>query len=438
MPLEKQRTDRAKVVEALDLILVMHLIWSVLRWQLDLPGLANGIGIFLFPVVEVVAIIYCLARTDIRFMTPYVFIPVAFHVYMIARHCFNGDIMSHGASGFYTLAFCLFCMPALKKEELAKRFHVFCLAMFWLSVAVSLLSYISLVFPITDAPTQGGRLQGIMPHPNTLGHSATYGLVFGIGAFLLVPSSRAFLAAIVVDALLTVKVLIDSQSRASMLFLAFTFILLAAGYFTYWRKALPRWASRFIMVLIILVVIAVVACFLVFAVSDAFRNFMLDTLRIPHEDSHSTMEILSSLSSSFADASNRDELRRLTIEHWKDNVVFGVSTKAAIVGFPADISDNSGSHNSFLQILATLGIIGFILFVGMYLSSLLFLLKAAFTSRDGALRTISIFSSAMLVTIAFDSNYENLLYLSLAMMVLAAYFLLMTGFQIANLTKRDR
>ena len=44
----------------------------------------------------------------------------------------------------------------------------------------------------------------------------------------------------------------------------------------------------------------------------------------------------------------------------------------------------------------------------------------------------------MLVTIAFDSNYENLLYLSLAMMVLAAYFLLMTGFQIADLTKRDR
>ena len=71
MPLDKQRTDRAKVVDALDLILVMHLIWSVLRWQLDLPGLANGIGIFLFPVVEVVAIIYCLARTDIRFMTPW-------------------------------------------------------------------------------------------------------------------------------------------------------------------------------------------------------------------------------------------------------------------------------------------------------------------------------------------------------------------------------
>ena len=93
----------------------------------------------------------------------------------------------------------------------------------------------------------------------------------------------------------------------------------------------------------------------------------------------------------------------------------------------------------YFSVIAKYGAIrAYVYYLSDILASINGLLKAAFTSRDGGLKTISIFSSAMLVTIAFDSNYENLLYLSLAMMVLAAYFLLMTGFQIANLTKRDR
>ena len=55
------------VIRILDGLFSARLVWSVVRWQIAIDDiLLNGLTIFLFPVLELIAIAYCYMRTDRR------------------------------------------------------------------------------------------------------------------------------------------------------------------------------------------------------------------------------------------------------------------------------------------------------------------------------------------------------------------------------------
>lgn len=420
------------IVKVMNTVLAMHLIWSILRWQIPHPGIWNGIGIFLFPVIEVLLIIYCYFKTQLRLVMPYTLLVILFNVYMIIRHCFSGDFMSHGASDCYTFFFSLFCLMSISKDDFIERFYIFCLTALFLSIAVSLISYLTLVLPIVENPVPGGRLQGILPNPNTLGHVATYGYVLGLGAFLIKPEKKFLFWALIADTLLTIKVLLDCESRASMLFLCVAAIGLVIGYFVWFKKAIPVRISRVLLWVIMVVLAVVFVTIILFFVSDTVRSFILDLMRVPYDENSGLLEIMKSIMASFSSASNRDVLRSITIRHWKENLLFGVSAARVVSDFTENIDQAVGSHNSFLQIGATLGIIGLALFLLMYLSSFIFSIVSAVKSKDNKIRTISVFIAVFFVALSVDVNFENLLYMSLAMMVLIGYFIICSGLQLGR------
>ena len=416
------------IVKIMNIVLVMHLIWSILRWQIPMPGILNGIGIFFFPVIEVLLILYCYLKTQFRLVMPYVLLVVVFNVYMIIRHCFSGDFMSHGASDCYTFFFSLFCLMSLSKEDFIDRFYIFCLTAFILSIAVSLISYLTLAIPIVENPVPGGRLQGILPNPNTLGHVATYGYVLGIGAFLVNSEKKPLLFVLFADTLLTIKVLLDCESRASMLFLCIAVIGFIIGYFVWFKKALPAVISKILFWLILVVLAIVLMAFILFVASDTVRSFILDLMRVPYDENSGLLEIVKSILASFHSASNRDVLRDVVIKHWKENLWFGVSVARVLADFPEYID----SHNSFLQIGSTLGVIGLALFILMYISSFIFSLVSAIKSKDNRIRSISVFVAVFFVALSVDVNFENLIYMSLAMMALIGYFIICSGLQLGR------
>lgn len=420
------------IVKIMNMVLVMHLIWSILRWQIPMPGIWNGIGIFLFPVIEVLLIFYCYLKTQFRLVMPYVLLVVVFNVYMIIRHCFSGDFMSHGASDCYTFFFSLFCLMSLSKEDFIDRFYIFCLTAFILSIAVSLISYLTLAIPIVENPVPGGRLQGILPNPNTLGHVATYGYVLGLGAFLIKPEKKPLWVALIADTLLVLKVLLDCESRAAMLFLCVAIAGMVIGYFLWFRQSLPATISKVLFLLILFILAIALMVFIMFIISDTVRSFVLDLMRVPYDENSGLAKIVKSIVASFSSASNRDVLRSITIRHWKENLLFGVSAARVVSDFTENIDQAVGSHNSFLQIGATLGIIGLALFLLMYISSFFFSIASAVKSKDKRIKSISVFIAIFFVALSVDVNFENLLYMSLAMMVLIGYFIICSGLQLGR------
>lgn len=440
------------VVRILDGLLSARLVWSVVRWQIAVDDiLLNGLTIFLFPVLELIAIAYCYMRTNRRLIMPYVLLPTAFHAYMIVRHCFSRDIMNHGASDIYTLMFCLVCLLPLSKDELLDRIYVFCTTMLCISLFSGLASYVKLLAAEhTLIIAQGIRYAGIFQNPNTFAHVVAYGFAFGVGSFLLRPENRSIWVLLCCDLVVLVKVLLDSQSRASMLFTALACAGIGIAFLVSWRRTLPRRQARAVLLLIVVAVLVMLVLCILFIASSHFRNAVLDVIRVPYNQGDSLSRVFESIVESFEGASRRDVLREITYMHWQDSPLFGTKASSIVEDFPERIDENTGSHNSFLQILATLGIVGLVLFAFMTAVSLICLAWTVCRSDDRRLRTIASFMSVMVAAMMVDSCYENLLYMSLAPMVMAWYFIITTAYQlktagtdenreaICRLTSRER
>lgn len=426
------------VLKIMNVVLILHLVWSVARNFIHLPGLWNGVGIFFFPLIEVFLIIYCYFRTQLRLIMPYVLLPIIFNIYMIIRHCFSGDIMSHGASDCYTFFFSLFCLISISKEDFIERFYLFCLAAFILAIIISLSSYLSLVMPLGVEPLLNGRLQGFLHNPNNLAHVVTYGFVLGVGSLLIKPEKKPLLIALIFEAFLTVKILLDTESRAAMLFLGIVILGMIIGFFAWFHKALPQKMSKFIFGLIIIVLIAIILFFILFIVSDGVRSFFLDLLRIPYDENSDLLEILKSTIASFNSASGRDILRATAIRYWKTNLLFGLSIQEIFVDSLAENNRPIDSHNSFIQIGATLGIIGLFLFALMYVLSFIFSIASSVKSTDNKIKTISVFTMIFLVALFVDVNFENFIYMSLGMMALVGYFVICAGLQLGKLLTDEK
>lgn len=426
--------------DILNWIIALWLVWSIIRWILQIQNwILNGLTIFLFPAISLVAIILCPLFTERRIITPYVFFPLTYHIYMIARHCLNGDIMNHGSSDIYTLMICLVCLMSFSEDEFADRFDFICRSLLYSSIAVAVLSYARLFLDTgTIFPPLGSRIGGITPGPNPFGHIVSYGFVFGLCSFLLVPQRKSTWVLLPINAILLVKTLLDTQSRASMLFTIVSLAGLAIMYFVFWRKTLPTVQSRVIMAIILICILIVLVTLLLFITSVQFRGIILNLLRVPNTPGDSLSDALRNTLAAMKDATARAELRALTLQAWKANVLFGVTVRDAVTGYTQNFGDFNGSHNSFIQVLATLGVFGLILFVIMLLSSFAYLISSTARTKHPKTKTIGLFSIVVFIAIMIDSCFENLLYCSLSFMVICAFFIITTGYQLKHIVDKER
>lgn len=95
--------------------------------------------------------------------------------------------------------------------------------------------------------------------------------------------------------------------------------------------------------------------FMPFFISPTIQKTALELIRVPYKDGQCINVTLSTIMSYFHNASGRDEIRTTAIENWKTNMLFGVTTDSVLEGYTQQtITNSKGSHDSFIQILATL------------------------------------------------------------------------------------
>ena len=436
--LQKREEKNISIINA---VLILHAVLAIVKWVLPVNGyLTNGIILFFFPAVELVAIICNWVSHSRKPVFPYVILPLVFHLYMIIRHSLNGDIMSHGASDFFTLLFVLCAMLALTERELIDRFRIFSKAMLILCIATTAASLLTLIYPINPAGAMlDGRFQGITGHPNTLGNIVAYCYILGFACCLLQPQKASNWILLLCGTVATAVVLVGSQCRSAMLFTGVSVIGFYVFYLVFWRKRLPRKVSLAAGGVLLLLIFALIAFILLFFISPQVQETVLGLLRVPYDEGKSTNETLSTMMDYFHDASGRDEIRTISIENWKNNILFGVTTDRVLEGYTQQaITNSKGSHDSFIQILSTLGIVGLLLFLIMYASAFYCSIKAAISPLSYEVRTISMTIIVILVATAVNSTYENQLYTSVQIMVLIFYFLIASSYQLANTASTAR
>lgn len=436
--LQKREEKNISIINA---VLILHAALAIVKWFLPVSGyLTNGIILFFFPTVELVVIIYNWVSHSRKPVFPYVILPLVFHLYMIIRHSLNGDIMSHGASDFFTLLFVLCAMLALTERKLIDRFRIFSKAMLILCIATTAASLLALIYPVNPAGAMlDGRFQGITGHPNTLGNIVAYCYIIGFACCLLQPQKASNWILLLCGTVATAVVLVGSQCRSAMLFTGVSVTGFYVFYLVFWRKRLPRKVSLAAGAVLLLLIFALIAFILLFFISPQVQETVLGLLRVPYDEGKSTNETLSTMVDYFHDASGRDEIRTISIENWKNNILFGVTTDSVLEGYTQQtITNSKGSHDSFIQILATLGIVGLLLFLIMYASAFYCSIKAAISPLSYEVRTISMTIIVILVATAVNSTYENQLYTSVQIMVLIFYFLIASSYQLANTARAAR
>lgn len=433
------KTYEISCTSVLNFILIARVFESIVRWKIIFNNIfLDGLVIFLFPIIELFAIIYCALKTNRKIIMPYGLTFILYHGYMIIVHIANGDFFIHGSSDFYSLLLCLSCLIFFDREEFLNRIYVFCLSLLYFSIIISLLSYIELAIKTNSifVPT-GIRFQGISDNPNMIGNAVTYGFIFGFGAFLLKPRKKLIWVLLIIDALLTLKVLIDSQCRAAMLFLLISIILFSISFFMVWRRFLPKNISTAMLLLVCIIFILLIITIVLFIASYSFQSFILFILRIPHEQNDSLGDIFSSIMSSLQDATGRSKLREGAISIWKEHPLFGVTTTYLKENMPIEVSISRGVHNSFLQVLATLGIFGFIFFCGMIGYSLYFLISLIAKSKLLQIKSVSLFLLSVLIAALINCTYENWIYISISPMCTMIYFLIVSGYQLKNIEENE-
>lgn len=451
----QDQLSKMKIVNGL---LIFRLIWISLIYGVSLSWFMSGFVIFLPPILELLAITYLYIKKQVEFIMPYVLIPMAFFIYMIIRHSTNGDIFIHGANDFFLFSFSVICLLSFAEDEFTERFYTFCKTMLIISIMVAVLSYMTYLIPeniseynlplflrnslqrwhdnLASSNSFDNRFFGIELQPNTTGNWVSYGFLFGIGAYLLKPLKQNIFL-LLVSAILTTIILIDTASRSAMLFSVVFLLSFIILYLVQVHKNLTSNQNKLIMIAIILCILLFIILGLFFIINPQFRNFILIKLRVEITREFDIKEISQSLSEAFNDATGRKSLRETSMEVWKNHKLFGVSTSDLNSHLPSGIWISSGSHNTIIQILATLGVIGLALFLVFVLSSFSFLIISSIRNKNKKIRIISSFSIALFIAMAVGNFYENYMYTSNAIMTLCGYFILTTGYQAYNISKNN-
>lgn len=412
-------------------IIIIQLIISSIRMIIRPQNyLINGFLILCCPVIELIFTIYVLTSKKSKFINKTIIIPILFFSYMLIRHSFNLDIINHGASDIFIFSFCLFCLISCSEQNLIERFYLVCITLLYISIGIAVASYI-LKYLNFDVYSMS-RFKGIMPHPNTLGHWVVYGLVFGFCTLLINPKKKINYILFIISFSLSINILIDTGSRASMLFFCISILGLIIAYFLKLKTLVSFSQKRLILIFIILIITCFISLAAFFVLSESFRFKVLDLLRIEYAADDSFIEIANSAIAGFFDGSSRDDLRASAIKSWTNNILWGLSTKEIIKDMPLSIRESDATHNTFLQILTTLGVIGFILFAIFYILGFVYLFYGLKLKND-KLKIISILSLILYIAILIDSNFENLLYTSQTIMTMCGYFIITMGYQIKHL-----
>ena len=442
----------------LTFLLVFRLIWISIIYGLSFSWFVGGFLTLIPSILEICAIVYLCVAYKKRFITPYVIIPILFFSYMIIRHTINGDIMLHGVGDLYIFSFILISLLSISQEEFVDRFYVFCKTMLLISIGVTLLSYMIYLIPaniaeyslptflsnslqrwynnIEEAKVFDNRFFGLELHPITTANWVTYGFFLGIGAYLLRPN-KSNLILLLADAFCTIIIIVDTGCRSAMLFCCTSFFFFIVMFFFKLRYLLSKKTNRLIITIIVLVILFFITVFSFFIFNLSFRAFILERLRVGITPEESFLNTMKSITSAFNDASSRVRLREIVLDLWKNNPFFGISTINISNTLPDVVFWGAGSCNTYIQILATLGILGFCLFIILALYPLWLLITAIRKSNSKNILIISLFSVVIYISMAINNFYENYMYTSTAIMTLCGYFILATGYQVGNLQKQE-
>ena len=281
------------------------------------------------------------------------------------------------------------------------------------------------------------RLVGIQGNPNTTARLIAYGFVFCIINAILDSNKKEYRMLLGLSFVSTVITLLLTGSRSTMLFLGIAFSGCAIAWFLSWRHYLNEKTNTLVVYFLIVVAISLFVALLLFSISNDFRASVLDLLRVPYKEGDSFTEIANSFIAAFRDASSRNEIRDKSLEAWMTNPIFGVPLDKMTADYPMHIDTSPGAHNSFVQILANTGLIGFSLFILMIGTSAYFMIVTCLKDNDTTIKTLAQFSLVVSFAILVHCFYENLLFTRTSVNAYYAYFILLSGFQFKSLSTQD-
>ena len=435
------------------------LIWTTFIYAVRWSWYVGGAFLMVLPIYASCLIIYNLTQKKRKLPFFPTLIVSIYYLYIFIIHILHRDIAEHGAGDFYCFAFILVCLLSGSKEEYVERFVLVCKTMLYISIVVGIASIICSELKITNysaipsmlrntiqAITDGydeARKNGLMGNPNSTGHWCAYGLMFGTVVLFLNPHSLKYKLLFIIDLLLTIYILVITGSRAALLSILIFAFLLLLFYFLYLKKYLPSDFNKFINYVVITIIILIFLILIFFIISNNFSYWVLSFLRIPFSENSSTSDLINSTLLSFKDASNRGNLRQYSIQAWKDNPIFGISTSNLILDYfepGSTINTKNGSHHLFIQLLATTGIIGFILHIAIWASSIIgvrLAFKVSKKNKEVDSTIINTFTTIMLIVILIDNLFEVYLYTSITIMALLGFFVLSNGLVNLNRNIKD-
>lgn len=445
-----------------EIIIPVTMIYFAIIYSFHFSWYIGGAIMLIMPVIEYTAILINSITKKRKLILPASYIVIAYFAYITIRHVFSLDILTIGVSDAVISAFALTCMQAQEKEDFIRIFYRVCMTFLWISIISGILSLLTLLIPDSIFTNESlpnfikinlqnkhtyridnnlSRLVGIYPHPNTTAHYCVFGLMFGFGTILLRPTKLENYFYTLIDLVTTVIILILTESRASMLSFAIFCLLLMIVYYTFLRKYIV--CNTKIIDFILSFIIAVgVLLVLVLIIFEPIRANLYEILRIPYAEGMSFIDSLPFMLDGFISASGREVLREATLEGWKQNALFGTAASKIVSDFLAPIQStilvNNSSHNSYIQILATTGIIGLCLFLTLQISSIILLIISIMKTHDRDIKIITVFILVLSIVSIIDNQFEVYYYSNVYTAVLVNFYSITLGFQSYKLLKEEQ
>ena len=444
-------TSEAFAFSLIRRVLVFSLVWATIIYGITINRWYLGGFLILVPaIVQLCTIIYCFFKSPRYRLHSYILFPVAFFSYVAIRHIISKDILTQGVSDLFLFAFTTLCLISFSKEEYIDFFKCFCQTMAYISIISTVPSLLTLFIPqnimsYTFLPElvrlnlsrfytpPGQRLVGIQVNPNSTAWLATYGFVFCVALTIIEPQKKKHIILLGFSFLASIVILFLTESRATMLFLATVLLGCIIAWICSWKHSFNKRINTLIVIILGLLAISLLTVIMLFFVSEDFRATILGLIRVPYEKGDNFVEISNSFITAFMDASSRNEIRDKSLEAWISNPVFGVSLDTMTADYPLHIDSSPGAHNSFIQILANTGLVGFTLFILMLGTSTYFLILSCLKEKEIKLKTLAQFSLITLIAILCNCYYENLLFTRTTVISYCAYFILLSGFQFKSL-----
>ena len=435
--------------------LIFSFFWSTFCYSFRFSWYVGGFIILIDPIYGLLTLLYQVIHNKKKLITPFVYLAGGYWLYIFIIHLIHNDFTSHGVGDIMISMFFIMMLLDLNKEEWKKTLTKASCALLWLSLIYGVLSIIFTYFITSSTLTNikpaffknsfsvwvtdsASRMVGIGSNSNATGSWCAY--CFMLGSLYIFLKDNISIKDIILhlsSMLLTAFILIETACRAGILTIVVYFIMLSILYFAVIRKHVTTTTKKYVTTLLTILLAIILIAIIAFIVSDRAKAFVFSILRIDFNSDMTLDKILKETKKSFSHASGRDEIREKTWNIWKTNKLWGVPTGEVVKTFSFYLSSKSGSHNTFLQVLATTGIFGFILHVAMWLVAIYYNIKVICKSSDRLLKSIAYLQLAIIPAIFVDNLYETFMYTSITLMAFLGFFVLATGAQLNNLLRKE-